>query len=220
MIKALAILATLALSACGGGSATQSAPLVSPPAVSRPLSNVVAFMGDSITQYWDISVNDPGPTLNFGVVLETTTQMLARFQNEVIANAPGVVVILGGVNDIVSYEDGFSTAVPDIKSIEAMAAMARAAGIRVILCSIMPTNYSSVTAPALGNLPTAIEDFNPKIIALAQANGYLYADYYDAMINADGTQNTSLFKDVVHPNPAGYAVMWKVLAPLLAEDLN
>jgi lysophospholipase L1-like esterase len=220
-MKILITLTALCLAACGGGSAQTAAPTAAPtpPVGSRPISNVAAFMGDSITHRWDLTQYDPGPTLNFGVDANTTVQMLQRF-GDVIASAPGVVVILGGINDIVEYEDGDSTAVPDVKSIEAMAAMATAAGIRVILCSVMPTNFPSATAPALGSLPAAVEDFNQQLIALAQANGYLYADYYDVMVDATGAQNTSLFKDVVHPNPAGYAVMWKVIAPLLNEDLN
>jgi lysophospholipase L1-like esterase len=216
IFKALAILAAAALSACG----SQSAPPVSPPAVSRPISNVVAFMGDSITYLWDLSQFDSGPTLNFGIKGDYTGGMLARFQTEVIANAPGVVVILGGINDIELYDSGVFTTPPDIESIKAMAAMAKAAGIRVILCSVLPTKFVTVSTPLLLQVPAQVEDLNQQLIALAQQEGYLYADYYDEMLAADGTQNTALFMDEVHPNPAGYAVMWKVIAPLLAEDLN
>ena len=177
-------------------------------------------MGDSITQLWDIAVNDPAPTINFGVFGQTTPQMLVRFNNEVIASAPGVVVIQGGLNDIAQYANGVITTPPDIESIKAMAAMAQAAGIRVILCSVLPTNYNSVSDPLLASIPATVVDFNQQLLALAQASGYLYADYYDSMLAADGSQNTSLFMDPVHPNSAGYAVMWKVLQPLVDEDLQ
>jgi lysophospholipase L1-like esterase len=215
--KILAFAAFFCVSGCGGAVVTvQSAPATQQP---KPISNVVAFMGDSITHRWDLTQYDAGPTMNFGVDENTTVQMLQRF-SDVIANAPGVVVILGGINDIVDFEDGVSTAAPDPKSIEAMAAMAQAAGIRVILCSVTPTNYSSATAPLLGSTPSAVEEFNQQLIALAQANGYLYADYYDAMLDSAGAQNSALFTDAIHPNAAGYAVMWSVLMPLIAEDLN
>jgi acyl-CoA thioesterase-1 len=177
-------------------------------------------MGDSITQFWDIPVNDPAPTINFGVAGQTTPEMLARFNNDVIASAPGVVVILGGINDIAQYANGVITTPPDIESIKAMAAMAQAAGIKVIVCSVMPTNYNSASDPLLASIPSTVEDFNQQLMALSQASGYLYADYYDAMLAADGTQNTSLFMDAVHPNATGYAVMWSVLSPLLREALQ
>jgi lysophospholipase L1-like esterase len=221
-MKILITLTALCLAACGGGSAQTAAPTAAPtpPVGSRPISNVVAFMGDSITHRWDLTQYDPGPTLNFGVDANTTVQMLQRF-GDVIASAPGVVVILGGINDISQYAAGVISTPQDIESIKSMAAMAHAAGIRVILCSVLPTNFHSPGEPLLDALPTTVvEDFNQQIIALAQANGYLYADYYDEMLAADGTQNTALFMDEVHPNPAGYAVMWKVIAPLLNEDLN
>ena len=58
--------------------------------------------------------------------------------------------------------------------------------------------------------------WNEGIRAGARTYGYTVAEYYDAMINSDGTQNAALFAiDRVHPNGAGYAVMWGVLAPLL-----
>lgn len=216
--KILAAAAFCYLAGCGGGSSAQVQPT---PTVqqTKPLSNVAAFMGDSITQYWNLADFDTSPTLNFGVVGETTTQMLARFQSEVIANAPGVVVILGGINDILLYDAGTVTTAPSIDSIAAMAAMAKAAGIKVILCSLTPFHPSSTTGAVL-TAPTVIEDLNQQLIALAQANGYLYADYYDEMLAPDGTQNGALFVDAVHPNAAGYAVMWKVIEPLLQEDLQ
>lgn len=211
------IIATLALgllTACGGGS-VQTTPT---PQQAPAKSPVVAFMGDSITQLWDIPLNDPGPSINFGEDGEATPGMLLRF-NDVIASAPGVVVILGGIDDMAQYADGETTTPPNINSIKAMAAMAQAAGIKVILCSVMPFNFAINPQPPTFST-SEIETFNQQLIALAQADGYLYADYYDAMINADGTQNTALFMDYVHPNAAGYAVMWAVLAPLLQEDMQ
>lgn len=202
------------ITACGGGTQVTQA---SPPVVSRTISNVVAFMGDSETQYWNIATNDSAPTINFGVAGQTTAQMLARFNDEVIASAPGVVVIQGGINDIFYAVDDPSAPPATIDSIKAMAAMATGAGIKVILCSVTPIN----TQDAPASVPAAIENFNGQLLALAKANGYLYADYYDQMVNADDTQNTSLFLgDIGHPNIAGYAVMWSVLKPLLDEDLT
>lgn len=210
--KTLAILALGALTACSGSGSTQAQP--TPPAqVSPPISNVVAFMGDSITFHWDLTQFDAGPTLNYGFGGDTTAGMLSRFP-QVLAAAPGVVVILGGINDFVKL----GPAGTNIDSIKAMASQAKAAGIRVILCSVMPANDVASGNPLA---PLAdIQAFNDQLLELARENGYLYADYYDEFLNADGTINDSLLLDGLHPNPAGYAVMWKVIAPLLAEDLS
>jgi lysophospholipase L1-like esterase len=209
MRAAVAVFASVFLMACGGGGPGR--PSTQP---SRPISNVVAFMGDSITYQWDLTQFDSGPTLNFGLDGDTTVGMLARFQSEVIAAAPGVVVILGGIDDLNDY----GAAGTNIDSIKSMAAQAKAAGIRVILCSVMPA-----TDARFATLPFSLADvraFNAQLIQLAQANSYLYADYYDEFLNPDGTVNDSLFLDGLHPNPAGYALMWKVVAPLINEDLQ
>lgn len=209
--SALAGIAFCLLAACGGGT---SAPVQQVAALPPPVSNVVAFIGDSITFHWDLSQYDAGPTLNFGFGGDTTVGMLSRFP-QVIAAAPGVVVILGGVNDLHT----FGPAGANTDSIKAMAEMAKAAGMRVILCSVMPPTDSQLAT--LQNFSLAdVQAFNDQIIQLAQQNGYLYADYYDEFLNQDGTGNDSLYLDGLHPNAAGYAVMWKVVAPLINEDLQ
>jgi lysophospholipase L1-like esterase len=198
ILRTSAIAAICLLAGCDGGGNTSVQP-------APPISNVAAFMGDSITHRWDLTQYDPNPTVNFGVDGDSTAQMLARF-DAVIAIAPGVVVILGGIND---------GATSNTDSIKAMAGQATAAGIRVILCSVLPFSFQG------HDLDQAhIASLNQELINLAQANGYLYADYFDVMINPDGSQNQSLFVDGLHPNAAGYAKMWAVVAPLLAEDLN
>jgi len=205
-----AVVGFVCLSACGGGAQVQTA--------APATSNVVAFMGDSITQFWDLSQYDSGPTLNFGVVGNTTVQMLARF-DAVIAARPGVVVILGGINDMALYDVGQISAPPDIESVKAMAAAAKAAGIKVILCSVLPV-LPSYASGQLAAVSSQVDGFNQQLMELAKESGYLYADYYDAMLGDDGTQNATLFMDPVHPNAAGYAAMWAVLAPLIAEDIG
>lgn len=209
-----------ALTACGGDSpdslqslGTIKTTTIAPP-VGPPLSNIVAFMGDSITARWDLQDYDTtNPVLNFGIGNQTSVQMLGRF-NEVLSSGAGVVVIEGGINDL--YLLGPNMA--NIDSIANMAAQAKAAGIRVILTSLMPDSFSYAT----GTAPTEFEIFSMSeaLETLAQSDGYLYADFFDAMRLPDGAQDPSLTIDGLHPNAAGYAKLWAVLEPLIAEDLK
>jgi lysophospholipase L1-like esterase len=167
-------------------------------------------MGDSITQGWDIALYDTAnPSINFGVSGQTTSQMLARFQNEVIASGSGIVVILGGINDIQLFGPAANT-----DNIAAMGLLADQAGIKVILCSLLPSNYPNPNISL-----AAIESFNKALLALATAHGYQYVDYYHGFLNPDGSVNDSLLVDKLHPNDAGHAVMWKALQPILYRDL-
>jgi hypothetical protein len=62
--------------------------------------NRVVFMGDSITDNWHFEGADgsfPGkPYINRGIGGQTTSQMLVRFRQDVVALKPKVVVILAG----------------------------------------------------------------------------------------------------------------------------
>ena len=59
----------------------------------------VVFIGDAITEPWDLAKYFPGkPYLNRGIPGQTTPQMLVRFYPDVIDLHPAAVVILGGIN--------------------------------------------------------------------------------------------------------------------------
>ena len=66
----------------------------------------IVLMGDSITYHWQAK-DLPAPAglnlLNRGVAGQNTTQMLLRFEDDVIALKPAAVVILGGTNDLRAY---------------------------------------------------------------------------------------------------------------------
>jgi hypothetical protein len=93
MNKLSVLWAGLILGGCGGGMVeTSSAPASAPPAQVKAVSNLAAFMGDSITQLWNVPAYDQNPTLNLGISGQTTVQMLARF-GDVMSSGAGVVVI-------------------------------------------------------------------------------------------------------------------------------
>jgi lysophospholipase L1-like esterase len=61
----------------------------------------VVFLGDSITEAWDLSVFFKGkPHVNRGISGQTAPQILLRFRQDVIALNPEIVVVLAGTNDI------------------------------------------------------------------------------------------------------------------------
>jgi len=205
------IVATLLLSACND----EDAPAATMPVPPTPLQQAApAMMGDSITAYWSgqgkvqltETIYDLIPGVNdAGIPGNTTGMMLARFQTDVLAYSPNVVVILGGTNDLLSGSI-------DISNEAEMANDAAAAGIPVILCTIP-------ASPVLDQ--TMAQQWNNEVAALATANGYKLADYYTATLR-NGVPDPSLFiSDREHPNAAGYARMWPVLqAQLVAEGVE
>lgn len=234
-MKWITVWITLALVGCADSGSNAGSMATSPPAVvSQPQSGPVyptpppaplptgpvVFVGDSITYYWDgdapvppLAQLVPGE-INAGISGNLTSEMLARFKADVLSHNPRVVVILGGVNDILK------TPSPTIDNIASMAEQASAQGSIVVIGLVMPvTAYWQApyeyTSTAAGD--AAIQNWDQQLRALAAAYGYHILDYYDAVLLPDGTQNTTLFADGLHPNAAGYDVMWSVLKPMLVS---
>ncbi|HEV8658861.1 MAG TPA: GDSL-type esterase/lipase family protein [Thermoanaerobaculia bacterium] len=102
----------------------------------------VVFMGDSITEGWErfFDAEFPGkPYVNRGISGQTTPQMLVRFRQDVIALRPAAFVILAGVNDIAG-NTGPATLEMIENNLMSMVDLARANGIAVVLCSVLPAN--------------------------------------------------------------------------------
>lgn len=154
------------------------------------------FMGDSITAGWSV------PGQNLGVPGNTTAQMLARFPDEVPGHGYKTFLILGGANDVregIPIEETF-------ENIAAMAKAAHEAGMAVVVCELTP-DYQKGFKYA-GNL----QALNQMIVELATSEDYFLADYYDPMVG-----HPEYFRDGLHPNAEGYAVMDEVLIPVLAR---
>jgi lysophospholipase L1-like esterase len=182
-----------------------------PPA---PGENRVVFMGDSITAGWKVDQSFPGkPYINRGISGQTTPQMLLRFRRDVIDLKPKVVVILGGTNDIAG-NTGPMTLEETEENIASMSDLAKANGIRVVLCSVLPA-LDFWWAPGHDPAPK-IAILNAWIGGYAMARHYVYVDYYSAMKDAQGGLPKDLSRDGVHPLPAGYGIM----APLAEAGIE
>ena len=65
--------------------------------------NRIVFIGDSITEFWerfDLLFFSNNNYINRGISSQTTSQILVRFEEDVIHIKPKKVVILAGINDI------------------------------------------------------------------------------------------------------------------------
>jgi lysophospholipase L1-like esterase len=180
--------------------------------------NRVVFMGDSITQGWKLNESFPGkPYVNRGIGGQTSPQMLVRFRQDVIDLKPKVVVILAGTNDIAG-NTGPMTLKQTEDNLASMADLARANGIRVVLCSVLPSfDYS--WAPGL-QPAMRIFELNVWIKNYAAQNKHVYVDYYSAMKDDRGGLPAALSKDGVHPLPAGYEIMTPLAAAGIEQALK
>lgn len=167
--------------------------------------NRVVFMGDSITEGWHLDQSFPGkPYINRGISGQTTRQMLLRFRQDVIDLQPRVVVILGGTNDV-AQNTGPMTPEETEGDLVSMAQLARANGIRVVLCSILPSvefwwHRGMEPAPKIAAINDWLKNY-------AAQHRIVYVDFYDAMKDPQGGLPPNLSRDGVHPGPAGHEIM-------------
>ncbi len=177
----------------------------------------VVMMGDSITDSWPGLSNGFFPQnglVGRGISGQTTAQMVVRFWPEVVELKPQVVHILAGTNDIAENLDPYDFD-QTTRNLMAMAAMARANGIRVVMGSVPPATSFGWRLER-GNPSALIKALNDWIQTYCRKNGLVYADYWPGLANTDGGLKAELGLDSVHPNAAGYAVMGPVALGAIA----
>jgi lysophospholipase L1-like esterase len=176
----------------------------------------IVYFGDSITEGWGTVYPAffIGKTyINRGISGQTTPQMLIRFRTDVIELTPKIVVILAGTNDIAG-NTGATTLEMILGNLISMYELAKANGIKVVLCSVLPAYdypWKSGLEPA-----DKIAALNKMILKYAKANDIAYVDYYSAMVDEKKGIKSIYSKDGVHPNKEGYLVM----GPIVEATIN
>ena len=176
----------------------------------------VVFMGNSITDGWDDAHPEFFSDNNYacrGISGQVTSQMLCRFRADVINLHPKAVVILAGTNDL-ALNNGPIAMEHIVENIVSMAELARAAGIKPILCSVLPAGKYP-WRPEVEDVAGKIRTLNAQVKAWADANGVCWVDYHTAMDAGDGSMRSELTRDGVHPTRQGYDVMEQILDPAL-----
>jgi lysophospholipase L1-like esterase len=181
----------------------------------------VVFMGDSITDNWGRRYGKffPGKTyINRGISGQTTPQMLIRFRPDVIALKPKVVMILAGTNDIAGNTGPMTLeAIED--NYQSMAELAKANGIRVVFSSVMPV-CDYIQPQTVRRPPEKIRALNAWLKDYSARNGYVYLDYYTAMLDDQQMLKKDLTYDGLHPNDAGYTLIEPLAEKAIATALG
>lgn len=194
--------------------------------------NRVVFIGDSITLGSGDRTNPDQPihgvsfaplacglsqgrllmVRNQGIAGQTSAEVLARFDTDVVAYAPGIVHILAGTNDVESVSGSVTLA-----NILAMVKRAKATGSLPIVGTLPPKD----TATTIGQ--RNIQYVNTRLRYLASQHAFLLVDYFTALADpatADGHFVAAYTADGVHTTRAGQVVMATALANAVANLLS
>jgi lysophospholipase L1-like esterase len=189
-----------------GDSTTAGTPAFKSPREAPPNGS-----GDATSQYayWLMQAHPDWEVLNQGVNAQRSDVIAARFDEDVIAKKPAVVVIIAGVNDV--YQGRAAQHVKD--QLAAMYARARAAGVRVVAGTIIP--YNTATADQNARM----RDVNAWIRAQADAGVVTFADTRAAVAAAGDPDRLASSPDGLHPDATGYRRMADAIAPAIERAL-
>ena len=188
---------------CLGDSTTAGTPLFKSPIEAPPDGE-----GDPQSQFawWLGQAHPDWVVLNRGVNGERSDQIAARFDHDVAAHRPDVVIVIAGVNDV--YQ---GRPVEHVTTqLEGIYARALALGMRVVAGSIVPYNTAT---PDQNARMHAINDW---IRATANADARIrFVDTRRAAAAPDNLDRLASSPDELHPDAEGYRRMAKALLPAL-----
>ena len=170
----------------------------------------VVFLGDSITDLWGDAGRDLGAAsrvwdaqiaplgaANFGVAGDQTEDLLWRVEGGELAGHPKVAVVLVGVDNLVQGQTPIETAA----GVAAVVGAIRTAspGTRVLLLGLFP-----VGDPFRTTIGAEVGQVNALISRLGDGDHVRFLDIGATFLRPDGTLDTALFLDGLHPTVAGY----------------
>jgi lysophospholipase L1-like esterase len=187
-----------------------------------PNEKRVVFLGDSITDGWQINQYFPGASyINRGIGGQVTGQMLGRMKADVLDLKPAAVVVLAGTNDIAR-----DVAVEAIKgNLSMIADLLAAYDIRPVFASILPvSDHHKDRNPDYERTPyrppSTILELNQWIKEMCRRREFVYLDYFTAMVDDKGQLRAELADDGLHPNAEGYKVMTPLAHAAITEALK
>jgi lysophospholipase L1-like esterase len=180
----------------------------------------VVFLGDSITDGWDLAKYFPGkPYVNRGISGQTTLQMLVRMHPDVIHLQPAAFILLAGTNDIAG-NTGPETLEMVEDNIRAICELAGSHNIKIILCLLTPVSDYTKDKQTGRRPPADIISLNHWLESYAPDVHAQVADYYAALVDDKGMLREGYSEDGLHPNARGYALMVPVAEAAIESALK
>ena len=189
-------------------------------------NDLFILIGDSLTFGYGIPKNENWVyklqqslncnLINKGVNGNTTIDMLIRFSEDVIANNPTLIFIMGGTNDLLSNKSLSSI----IKNIELMIKESLSINSKVIL-GIPPTIIGSDAYKLFS--PSSTYDYcenelsklREELIKLSKKYNLQYWDFYNLTLE---NMYTDIFNDGIHLNIKGQNLLFNYASNTLTHN--
>jgi lysophospholipase L1-like esterase len=150
-----------------------------------------------------------GTHVSSGISGQTLANISSRVASELAANMPDVVVIQGGINDVVS---GGGVTVTSIGTIlDSLYSNGLPAQTPVVVCNLETSN-TAANVPGINGYNAALPSFLSNYAGSKQRGGIVLCDIASVLSMPGDFQS-----DFIHPNQAGFEKMGVVIAAKLAS---
>lgn len=167
------------------------------------------FLGDSLTDYFDLETYFPGqPVVNSGIAGNTTDQILASMKTRVYDYNPSKIFLLIGTNDLRDGKAQEAVVQNVEKIIEEIQTNRKQAEIFVE--SLYPVNGSVSSAVGVRS-NEAIQNINAQLEKYCKKKNLTYIDMYSKLQDEQGNLQTQYTVDGLHLNDEGYQIVAGVL---------
>ena len=160
--------------------------------------------------YWVAQRHPEWRVLNRGVAGERADEILRRFDRDVLAHHPQLVIVLAGVNDLFQGEP----AARIIERLQRLYERAAQAGISVAACTILP--YEGLDESRRARLA----EVNAWIRDYSAAHGQLFCDLFSVTQNPKTPWTLAGSPDGLHPDVATYRKMGEALTGVIEKAVS
>ena len=179
------------------------------PGFRSPIEAPPAGRGNPESQYayWMMKAYPEWAVLNRGINGQRSDEILSRFERDVVAVKPAIVIILAGVNDIFQRRSADSVE----RNLQAMYKLAERSKIVPVAATVLPYNIASREESR------SILEVNAWIETESRARGMLFCDTNLAVRDKENPHLLASTPDGLHPDVQGYRRMGEALSTTLED---
>jgi len=156
------------------------------------------------------------PIKNLGRSGDTTAELLARFESDVLPFRPEVLFIMAGVNDYRSNILGWES----VENLSLLKAKCEQNGIKPVFLTPTPLNPAQIQKVNFVDLPPVDWQEHQKFICDWIRSQEFYIDVNEKLTDAEGNLLESLSVDGLHPDAEGKKIIGEAVAAWLDKYLN
>ena len=156
------------------------------------------------------------PVKNLGRSGDTTAELLARFDNDVLPFRPEVLFIMAGVNDYRASIFGWES----VENLSLLKEKCEQSGIKPVFLTPTPLNPAQIQRVNFIEQPPADWQEHQKFICDWIRSQENFIDVNEQLTDADGNLIDSLSIDGLHPDADGKKIIGEAVAAWLDKYLN